>query len=199
MPAKNKNLHGFVPDQSKTALLIIDMISTLEGIDKAAALLKKGLCVADRIVALKQKLRKVGIPTIYANDNFGRWKSDFRTLVKNCRHPEVRGRPLVEKLLPSDEDYFVLKPKHSAFYSTSLDTLLSYLGVQRLILTGMTANQCVLFTANDAHMRDFEIFIPEDCVVSREAAERNAAFFHFEKILRAETCDSRLLLRKLTH
>ncbi len=112
---------------------------------------------------------------IYANDNFGRWQSNFNAQVEHCLHDGVRGRSIVEKLLPEDDDYFVLKPKHSGFFSTTLDLLLKYLQVHTVILTGMAANICVLFTANDAYMRDYRLYVPSDCVASNTEEENKMA------------------------
>ena len=89
-------------------------------------------------------------------------------------------------LKPDEDDYFVLKPKHSGFYSTTLDTLLDYLRVKTLILTGLAANICVLFTANDAYMRDFKLVIPSDCVASNTVEENDYALGQMEKILKAD-------------
>jgi len=172
------------------ALVIIDMINDLEGVDGANELLKKGLVAARRIATLKKKLKAKQVPVIYANDNFGQWRSDFGYLLRHCLEEETRGRPLVELLLPEKDDYFVLKPMHSAFYSTTLETLLSRLGTKNLILAGMTANQCVLFTANDAHMRGFHVAVPRDCLVARNAREEAMALFHFRQILRVDTTTS---------
>src|SRR5207248_2360578 len=108
--------------------------------------------------ALKKRAKAAGIPAIYVNDNFGIWQSDFRSVVRHCLEDGVCGAPIARLLAPEADDYFVLKPKHSGFYSTTLDILLDYLGVRALILTGIAANICVLFTANDAYMRDFRLF-----------------------------------------
>ena len=93
---------------------------------------------------------------------------------------------MVKLLLPRKDDYFVLKPKHSGFYSTTLDTLLRYLGTKRLIITGMAANICVLFTANDAYMRDFHLWVPADCVCSNTARENNFALQQMQSVLKAD-------------
>ncbi len=98
---------------------------------------------------------------------------------------EVRGRAIVELLRPEEDDYFVLKPKHSGFFSTTLDTLLEYLGVKAVILTGLAANICVLFTANDAYMRDFHLAVPSDCVASNSEEENNYALEQMRKVLKA--------------
>ena len=102
----------------------------------------------------------------------------------------MRGKPVVELLRPDEDDYFVLKPKHSGFFSTTLDTLLEYLRARTLILTGMAANICVLFTANDAYMRDFHLVVPRDCVASNTAEENGHALEQMEQVLKADTTPS---------
>jgi nicotinamidase-related amidase len=122
--------------------------------------LKAGPPAAKKIALLKEKLRKQEVPAIYVNDNFGRWQSDFRTHVTKCLQASSPGSAVDRPLIPGENDYSVLKPKHSGFFSTSLDVLLSYLGAKKLIVTGFAADICVHFTANDAYMRDFELAIP---------------------------------------
>jgi nicotinamidase-related amidase len=126
---------------------------------------------------------------VYVNDNFGRWQSDFRRTVEHCTQ-HGRGREVVELLRPEDSDYFVLKPKHSGFFSTTLETLLRYLGTETLIVTGIAGNFCVLFTANDAYMRDFNLFVPSDCTVSNTKKENAAALALMRKFLKADTRSS---------
>src|ERR671931_1659786 len=170
MPAKNPDLHGNAPDEAPTVLLLIDVINDFE-FDGGEALLAQALPMAERLAALKRRLRAAGVPAIYVNDNFGRWRSDFRALLAHCCRDGVRGQPVVERLLPEADDYFVLKPKHSGFFSTTLDVLLDYLKARTLILTGVAGNICVLFTANDAYMRDFHLYVPADCVASNRAED----------------------------
>jgi nicotinamidase-related amidase len=189
MPAKNEDLHGNVPDKAEVALLLIDVINDLE-FDGGEKLLKYALPMAEKIAELKQRATQAEIPIIYVNDNFGRWQSDFNKLLKHCLDSEVRGKPLAEILRPEEDDYFVLKPKHSGFFSTTLDTLLDYLKAKTLILTGVAANICVLFTANDAYMRDFNLVIPSDCVASNTAEENEHALKLMEQVLKADTTPS---------
>ena len=122
---------------------------------------------------------------IYVNDNFGKWRSDFSKLIAHCLEDDVRGRPLVQLLHPDPEDYFVLKPKHSGFFSTTLDTLLAYLQAKTLILAGIAGNSCVLFTAHDAFMRDFHLLIPADCVASNTPEDNRYALAHMRNVLQA--------------
>jgi nicotinamidase-related amidase len=186
MPAKNKDLHGSAPDKAAAALLLIDVINDLE-FAEGDALLKHALPMARQIAKLKARATEHGIPVIYVNDNFGRWRSDFRAQVEHCLKDGCKGQPIVELLKPDQDDYFVLKPKHSGFYSTALDTLLDYLGTKTVILTGMAGNICVLFTANDAYVRDFHLIVPSDCVASNTTEENDYALEQMRKILKADT------------
>jgi nicotinamidase-related amidase len=185
MPAKNEDLHGSVPDTSSVALLLIDVVNDLE-FPGAEELIKHALPMAENIAALKRRAKTAGIPVIYVNDNFGKWQSDLSKLVSHCLEDGVRGEPMVRRLLPEDDDYFVLKPKHSAFYSTTLDTLLAYLKCKKVILTGVAGNICILFTANDAYMRDFDIVVPRDCVASNFPRDNEQALKLMETVLKVE-------------
>ena len=189
MPAKNDDLHGNVPDSAAVALLLIDVINDLE-FEGAEALARHALPMAERLAALKREAKRLGIPVVYVNDNYGRWQSDLNKLVAHCLDDNVRGRPMVELLVPEEDDYFVLKPKHSGFFSTTLDTLLQYLKVKTLILTGVAGNICVLFTANDAYMRDLHLIVPSDCVASLTAEDNDYALRQMREVLGADTTPS---------
>jgi nicotinamidase-related amidase len=190
MPAKNPDLHGNVPDEAPVALVIVDVINDLH-FPGGERLLRHALPMADRLAAFKRRAKAAGVPVIYANDNFGRWKSDFRRILERCLQAGTRGRPLAERLAPDEDDYFVLKPKHSAFFATTLDVLLRYLSVHTVILTGLTGDSCVLFTAADAFMRDFHLVVPADCVASIDPAANRRALEHMRKTLRADVRPSR--------
>ncbi len=197
MPEKNIDLHGSAPDKHKFALLLIDVINDFD-FPEADQLLKYAQPMARNLLRLKRRAQKAGVPVVYVNDNFGRWKSDFRRTVEHCaRHG--RGREVVESLRPEDNDYFVLKPKHSGFFSTTLETFPRYLETQTLILTGIAGNFCVLFTANDAYMRDFDLFVPSDCTVSNTKKENGSALALMRKFLKADTRVSSRIVLRVTH
>jgi len=185
MLLKNDDLHGSVPDDADIALLLIDVINDLQ-FDGGDTLLRQALPMAEQLAALKRRTTQAGIPAIYVNDNFGRWQSDFAKLLTHCLTTGVRGQPLVERLRPAPDDYFVLKPKHSGFYATTLELLLRYLKVTTVILTGLTGDSCVLFTANDAYMRDFHLLVPADCVASQDPDENRHALAHMQRVLKAD-------------
>jgi nicotinamidase-related amidase len=186
MARVSHDLHGSAPDKSEAALLLIDVINDFD-FEEGEQLLRLALPVGKNIAALKKRAKAAGIPSIYVNDNFGRWQSDFKKIVDHCNSADAKGKAFVELLLPEDDDYFVLKPKHSGFYSTTLDLLLTHLTAKNLIVTGIAGNNCVLFTANDAYMRDFKVFIPADCVVSNTEEENRHALEQMETVLKADT------------
>lgn len=179
------DLHGSAPDTCEAALLLIDVINDLD-FPEGAQLLRHALPMARKLAALKRRLKQAGIPAIYVNDNFGRWQSNQQGLVEHALGPECLGREMVALLRPDDDDYFVLKPKHSAFFSTTLDTLLRYLGTRRVILTGVATNICVLFTANDAYMRDLEVIVPSDCCAANTMKEHEWSLDEMKRTLKAD-------------
>lgn len=187
--SKNEDLHGNAPDKSKIALLIIDMISDFE-FESGEKLFVNSEPIAENILRLKRKAKQAKIPVVYVNDNFGKWQSDFKKLLEHCADEKVRGSRIARLLAPDDDDYFVLKPKHSGFFSTTLDVLLEYLGAETLILTGVASNICILFTANDAYMRDFELIVPRDCVAANEKEQNDLTLDFLEKVLKADTRQS---------
>lgn len=186
MKNATETLHGNAPDSASVALIIIDMINDLE-FPEGPDFLEPTLEAADRIAVLKQQAKAVDIPVIYVNDNFGRWRSDFTDVLKHVLNDGVRGQPLAERLKPDADDYWVLKPKNSAFYATTLEILLTYLEVKALILTGISADACVLFTANEAYVRDYKLYVPDDCVVAALPTYTNDALAYMKRVLKADT------------
>ncbi len=182
--SKSKDLHGNAPDKSNVALLLIDVISDFEFPD-GEKLFNNALPMAKKIARLKNKTKKFGVPVIYVNDNFGRWQSNFNNLLEHALDETVRGSEITQMLKPEEDDYFVLKPKHSGFFSTTLDVLLEYLEVKTLILTGVTTDICILFTANDAYVRDYNLFIPSDCAAAVNEKDHIYTLKFLKRVLKA--------------
>ena len=153
----------------------------------AEPLLRHASRIAANIAALKHRCVTARVPVIYANDNSGQWRSDFKYVVRESLASEGPGADITRQLQPGDEDYFVLKPKHSAFFATPLEILLDHLKTECLIITGVAADQCVVNTVADARMRDFEAIVPSDCVATQSAARQRSALRHFEEVLDVRT------------
>jgi nicotinamidase-related amidase len=181
---RNRDLHGNVPENSPVALLLIDVINAME-FEGGADFARRALPAARCIAALKRRARAAGVPTVYANDNFGRWTSDFRQVIDHCRE-SANGRDIVRLLEPAPDDYFVLKPKQSAFFATTLDTLLVYLGARTLVMAGFATDMCVLFSAHDAYLRDYRLIVPADCVTASSDEAGQRAVVHLETVLKAD-------------
>ena len=167
-------------------LLLIDVINDLE-FQGGEKLLRPALRMARKLSVLVKRAHKANVPVVYVNDNFVRWRSDFTAQVRHCLDDGVRGQPIAELLKPSEEDYFVLKPKHSAFFSTALETLLQTLETDTLILTGLAGDNCVLFTAHDAYMREYRLAVPSDCIASESSTSNAWALHHMRRFLKVDT------------
>lgn len=183
-------MSGSAPGQA--ALLVIDMVNRLDfdGADRMAA---SALAAARRIAALRSRFHQHDWPVVFANDNFAQWRADFRELVAMAARTEGEPAHIVRLLAPDVRDYFVLKPKHSAFLATPLAVLLAKLGVRRLLLTGMALESCVLATAADANAREFEVVIVRDAVAGRPTL-RQAALRTLEASGTARVLGSRAAL-----
>ena len=168
-----------------TALLLIDFMNLLPG--TSASLGPRAVRAARNTALLKRQVKAARVPVIYANDNFGDWRSDFPSLVQKCASRSGHARALAQALLPDANDYSILKPMHSAFYGTPLEFLLDELRIRRLILTGLETDICVLFTGQDAHMRRFDLWIPADCVASRAQGRHSSALEFMRQNLKATT------------
>lgn len=169
--------------RGRSALLIIDMINTFE-FEDGVSLARQAAKALPRIVTLSGKCRRLKIPIVYCNDNFGRWRSDFQKVYQRCVRPESRGASIATALRPTPTDYFILKPKHSAFFSTPLELLLRSMHVRRLILTGISGDGCVLCTATDAHIRDYAVTVAADATASARAASNRRALAHLREAVK---------------
>lgn len=170
----------------RPVLLLVDVINDLE-FPGGDDLLEHALPAAERLARLAGRCREAGVPVVYANDNFGHWKEDFRELLRHCLEDGVRGEPLARRLRPGEDDYFILKPRHSAFFETSLEHLLDHLKADALIVAGFASDQCVLLTAADAHMRGFPLQVPADCSAAEGEELHRHALEWMERVTRADT------------
>lgn len=177
------------PETRATALLIVDMISCWDFVD-AEKLLPGAAGITPALARLKARCARAGLPVIYANDNRGRWRSDFRSLISDSLACGGAAAAITRALHPQPTDYFVLKPKHSAFFCTPMELLLAHLDVHRLIVCGVASDQCVMTTVAEARMRDLDVVIPQDCVASQSVARNAAALRQFKETYALKTTRS---------
>ena len=170
---------------ARCGLLIVDFINLFD-FDGADRLAPRALAAAERTAGLRQRAQRDGIPCIYANDNFGHWRSEFSQLVEQCAAaPGAPGR-IAGLLRPGKDDYSILKPRHSAFYGTPLEFLLEELEVGCLVLTGVAADNCIFATAQDAYVRKFRLWVPADCVAAEHPDHERESLGHMRRTMKAD-------------
>jgi nicotinamidase-related amidase len=173
---------------SRTALLLIDFMNPLD-FSGGKALARTAVRAATNAAALKRTLARRG--ALYCNDNFGHWDSDFAAVVQHCRSLGGASARMADMLAPDRRDRSILKPRHSAFFGTPLEFLLDELRIRRLVLTGIAADNCIMFTAHDAYLRKYELWVPADCVASQRDTWRRDALAHMARVMKADVTPAR--------
>lgn len=169
--------------EDRSALLIVDMINSFE-FEHGLILAKKAEVVAQTILQLKSLFKRKGLPVIYANDHYQLWVADVQRIIDFCKNE--RSRNVINAISPTHDDYFLMKPKHSAFYGTALNTLLHQLNIDKLVITGIAGNICVLFTANDAYMREYAIHVPQNAIASVSEQDNEYALTMISHVLKGD-------------
>lgn len=177
-------------DRSGTALVVIDMINTYDHPD-AEVLRDSAREALPAMVSLLDQARRAQVPVIYVNDNYGRWRSHHGELIEHALHGPHSD--LVAPVRPDDDSLFVIKARHSIFYQTPLDHLLAELGVGNLVLCGQVTEQCVLYSALDAHIRHLSVTVPRDAVAHIHSSLAEAALEMMERNMAADVTDSKSL------
>jgi nicotinamidase-related amidase len=197
-PRSASNLEGNVPDRSNAVLILVDVINDLD-FPNNEELIRESHVLAKAIARLKFRCKRAGIPVLYVNDNYGKWRSDISAVLNHSLREDSPGREMVQLLAPEPDDYIVLKPKHSAFYATPLETILTYIGARNVIVSGLTTNACVLLTVADLYVREVRLFVPPDCVRALNVAHHRSALELMNNSYAAHTTlSSRLQLSRLS-
>ena len=171
------------------AILLIDVITDFE-FDDGDRLFENARRVAPAIADLRSRAGAAGLPVIYVNDNYGKWQDDLEKQVIRIIESSRRGKEIVEQLRPAKDDYYVLKPQRSAFYETPLAVLLASMNVSNLVIAGFTTDICVLFSAHDAYMRGFRVFVPSDCSAAAYPEYHDAALQLIARVADVDTTPS---------
>ncbi|HEX2104690.1 MAG TPA: isochorismatase family cysteine hydrolase [Solirubrobacteraceae bacterium] len=171
----------------RRALVVIDMINTYdhEDAERLRQSAERAVPVIGRLV---ERARDAGAPVIYVNDNFGQWRSDQDALVKDALAGEHAS--LVEPIVPDDEAMFVVKARHSIFYETPFEYLLRSQEIDDIVLTGQATEQCILYSALDAHIRHIPVLVPRDAVAHIHEDLAEAALRMMELNMEAEVVEA---------
>jgi nicotinamidase-related amidase len=167
----------------KTALLIVDMISSFD-FEDGDTLAESARDAVPRIADLARRAREEDVLMAYVNDNFGGWSDTRDDIVEGMRNGPYGD--LLRELEPADDVAFVLKGRHSIFYETPVEHMLREADVDRIVLTGVVTEQCILYSALDGYLRRFQVVLPRDAVAHIEEHLADAAVEMMEKNLHAE-------------
>lgn len=163
--------------KSKRVLLLVDFINPLD-FPGSKELAPPAIVAARNTAKLRGRMQSQRVPVIYANDNFGSWCSDFKELVAKLEKSQGPSSTLVRLLKPRRTDLTILKPMHSAFFGSPLEVLLDFMKTEELVIAGLACDMCVQFTAMDAHLRGYKLWVPSDCTASEtEEAKKQSLKF----------------------
>jgi nicotinamidase-related amidase len=171
----------------RRALVVIDMITTYDHED-AERLRESAHEVVPVLCELVERARRAGAPIIYVNDNFGQWRSDHRALVEDALEGEHAA--LVKPIVPDEDAMFVVKARHSIFYETPFEYLLRQQEIEEIVLTGQATEQCILYSALDAHIRHIPVVVPRDAVAHIHEDLAEAALRMMATNMEAEVVDA---------
>ncbi|GIO24276.1 isochorismatase family cysteine hydrolase [Oceanobacillus sp. J11TS1] len=166
-----------------TALIFVDLINDFK-FNGGEDLFSHTEAILPNLVKLRRFAKEKSIPIIYVNDHYGLWQADFRKVIDHCKNK--KSEKVIEKIKPDDDDYFLIKPQHSALFQTPLQSLLTELKRTHLILAGIAGDICILFTAKDAYMYKFSLSIPKNCLASEEIQMNNYALYLMESVMDAD-------------
>ena len=169
----------------KTALIVVDMVQTYD-FDDGDRLAENVERIVPALKRLLEKAREADALIVYVNDSFGDWSTDRERLVDKARQTSYGH--LLDDVAPDDDVLFVLKARHSIFFQTPLDYILDENEIEHLVLAGQTTEQCILYSALDAHIRHRPVSIPKDAVAHIHDDLAEAALRMMEINMDATVC-----------
>ena len=175
-------------DESKknAAVLVIDMISDFD-FEDGDKLFANALRIAPQIFQIKQYAREHKIPFVFVNDSYGKWHRDLGSFIEAIRKSNKKAEHILDLVRPKADDLYILKPQRSGFYDTDLEHMLEGFNVNHVLITGLTTDICVLFTAHDAYMRALQVRVPADCTAAVEDEFHRQALDFLERIADVDT------------
>ncbi|WP_284335221.1 isochorismatase family cysteine hydrolase [Comamonas sp. NoAH] len=165
---------------SEKVLILVDFINPFD-FPQANQILPETYQAAQATLRLKKSLSSKGIPTIYANDNYGTWHSNFDVILQKCKNLKGLRGEIAELLAPEPDDLIVLKPQHSAFHSTPLHHLLTQMKAKTLIITGVATDMCIMVSVTDACMLGYDVWVPNDCTAAESFESKNSVLNNLKK------------------
>ncbi len=124
---------------------------------------EEGRKIIPNLQHLLATAREKNLPVIYTCDSFLPDDFIFQDRMKPHCIRGTTGEAVISELQPQDSDFIVPKRRFSAFFRTDLDITLRYLGVDTIVVGGISTPVCVMTTALDGVSNDFRVIILDDC------------------------------------
>ncbi len=151
----------------KPAIIAVDMLKDTFKEGSELPITKEGKQILPNLQRLLKEGRKRGFPIVFACDSFLEGDFIFKGRMKVHSLRGTKGAEVLDELKPEPTDILLPKRRFSAFYKTDLDQTLRVLGVDTIVVTGVTTEVCVLMTVMDGLSHDFSAVLLEDCSASR--------------------------------
>jgi len=181
---------------AKTALIVVDVINEA----------LTGIFACDRVSAIippLQKLvefaRKNGMPVIFTNDAHLPGVDKELELWGNHSVKGTKGAEVVPQIAPVEGDFVIYKRRYNAFFQTDLHLLLTELGADTVIITGLLAHICVINTVAEAYFWGYKTFVPADCTDCADAKDYDYVIDYMSKIYNADVRKSGKLIGFLSN
>lgn len=151
--------------------IVIDMLA--DYFDRLPALAAQRASLVIGINQLAASFRDAGQPVVWVRQEF---KADLSDAFPDMRRRGIQvtiegteGSKLLPELRHLAGDYEIIKKRYSAFFGTSLETLLATLQPATLVVAGINTHACVRTTVIDAYQRDYDVIVASDCIGSYDA------------------------------
>lgn len=164
---------------------MVDVISDFN-FEDGEALFERAKPTVEQLAKFRKKCRNDGLPVVYVNDPPKDRSDSVSKLLEQVTASE-KGRWMLKNIGPDDQETIILKPQHSGFFRTDLEETLKKMNARELIVTGLTTDICVFFTAHDAFMRGLKVCVPEDCVAALTDAYHADALNFLSRVADADT------------
>lgn len=174
---------GHLPFGKRPALLIVDfVVAYLDPASPLYAGVEDALASNERLLAAA---RKAGIPVLFTNVEYSPGGADGGVFYRKVPALKLfeRGSPMgafPASLQPQDGELVITKQYASSFFGTTLASTLTAMGVDTLLITGLSTSGCVRATALDACQQGFLPFVVREACGDRHPGPHEANLFDLQ-------------------
>lgn len=179
---------------SKYAVIVVDMLNDFV---TGALGCDRGRGIVAPLAELLKAARERKVPVIYANDSHLKGVDKELKLWGDHAIRGTEGAEVIPELKAEEGDYTVTKRRYSGFFQTDMQLLLSELGVDTVIITGLHAHLCCRHTTADAYSYGYNIVVPRETINAFTEEDYQYGLKYLKDYYGAEICDLKDLIAKL--